>query len=128
MAKQTRARIISEPNEQRPAPILVIGSVIMKTHMVTFLRVGIERAAMRIVRRTFLHLRSHDSPQESKELVAVIDAGDRRRNGLDGIVGDTPTLFVTGQIIAMNLWHERRQMAVPSLQNFRWQKIRHHDK
>src|SRR6188472_1255625 len=96
MAKQTRARIIPEPDEQCPAPILVIGSVIMKTHVVAFLCVGIERAAMRIVRRTFLHLRSHDSPQESKELLAVIDGGDRRRDGLDGIVGDTPTLFVAG--------------------------------
>jgi hypothetical protein len=35
---------------------------------------------------------------------------------------------VAGEVIAMNLRDKRRQVVLPSFQNFRWQKISHHHK
>ncbi len=53
---------------------------------------------------------------------------DRRCHGPHRVVGDTAPFLVARQVIPVNLRDEGRQMVLPLLQNFRWQKIWHDHK
>jgi len=71
--------------------------------MIAFFSVGIERATVRVRVGALADAGCHDLLQEPDEVRIVIDLGHRGRDLADGGVGDTATLLVLGDEIAVDV-------------------------
>ena len=102
LADEPARRALDEAQQHRVAGAAVVGRVEVEADVVTRLRVEIERARVRIVRRTGLERPLRQSGEELDERRRPVERHDGRRLLAEGVEADAPALLVARDEVAVD--------------------------
>ncbi|MNL29682.1 hypothetical protein D3C87_1513730 [compost metagenome] len=99
--------LVQHADQQRVAPAIVIGGVVVPADMVARARVVIERVGVRVRGRADLELVAGDLFEPMNQRGRSIELGNERRLLVDGVPADAAALLVAGQVVAVQPRLER---------------------